>query len=152
MFKWLFVLSLFTVLSLNVFSLNLEDKVVFTYGSSVVTESDIRAYAYIFKLDLKKDRQEIIDKVVEIEKRYYCLRLNYPFEGEFQKEFPCLFYRLNLFCRNRFLPNDIFASYSIDFNLLKNDLFKLLFVMKYSFLLDEDQSDCLKLSVNFPGS
>lgn len=126
----------------------IEDSVVFTYGDCVVTESDLKAFAYILNIDFNKNRKLVLKKVIEIEKRYFCLKENYPFEGEFRREFPNLFYQLNLFFCNKFLPDKNVFKAGIDNKLLMTNLFKLLFVLKYSFLLGNDgQNDCMSQPV-----
>lgn len=144
MFKHLALLTLiflcFQTLSKN---LILEDRVCFTFKGSVITLSDLKAYGYILNLDYSKERAKLLEKVMEIEKNYYCLRTNYPFEADFQREFPSLFYQLNYFSGNRFLKSEEFERKGLDFEIIKHNLFKLLFVLKYSFLLDKDD-DCLK--------
>ncbi|BBB33181.1 hypothetical protein TTHT_1708 [Thermotomaculum hydrothermale] len=152
MFKRLFILSLLIFCFFCSFSkaIQSEDCVVFSVKNNVVTESDLRAFAYIFNEDYQNKREELIKKVVEIEKMYYCLKENYPFEGEFKREYPYLYYQLNYFYNNRLLPADNFADNDIDFNLVNYNLFKLLFVLKYSFLLvDEGDRSCLDAPVYF---
>ncbi len=152
MFKRLLFFGLLICLSFWLFAQNVElkDYVVFTYGDCVVTDSDIRAFSYILNLDLDANRQELLRVVGEIEKRYYCLKENYPFEEDFVREYPFLYYQLNLFYGNRLLPSEDFERYDIDFRLLNKNLFRLLFVIKYSFLLrNEEDNDCMKLPVFF---
>ncbi len=126
----------------------LEDSVVFKYGDCIVTESDIRAFGYIMHIDIEKNREKIIKIVQSVVKRYYCLKENYPFEGDFKREFPFLFYQFNLFYGNRFLPDQSLVKHKLDFELIKKNVFELLFVLKYSFLL-EKENDCMKLPVYF---
>ncbi len=124
-------------------SLILEDRVCFTFKGSVITLSDLKAYAYIFNLDYRKERGKLLKKVITIEKKYYCLKANYPFESDFEREFPSLFYKLNFFSGNRYLKPEGFEKNGLDFEIVKQNLFKLLFVLKYSFLLDKEDN-CLK--------
>ncbi len=129
-----------------------EDYIVFTYGNCVVCESDLRAFAYIMNLDLSSNRDIVLKKVIEIEKRYCCLKENYPFEGEFRQEFPNLFYQINLFYGSKFLAYGKVLHQGIDNKLLMKNLFKLLFVLKYSFLLsNEEENGCLNSPVYFAG-
>ncbi len=143
-FSWLLLFCFF-----NLFASNgiLKDKVVFVFKDDVVTESDLRAFSFILNIPLA-ERESLLAKVVEIEKSYYCLKENYPFEGEFLKEFPGVFYQFNLLKGNRFVVSDDLKKYDIDFEILKQNLFKLLFVVKYSLLLD-DGSDCIRQPVFF---
>ncbi len=128
----------------------LKDYIVFTFGDCVVTKSDLKAFAYILNIDFNKNRELVLKKVIEIEKRYYCLKENYPFEGEFRQKFPNLYYQINLFFESRFLVGGDTLKKGIDNRLIMKNLFKLLFVLKYSFLLsNEEKNDCLGRPVYF---
>ncbi len=143
------VLYPFLFFALYAYPFEIKDNVVFEFKGDVITESDLKAFAYIFRLDPVRQRKKLIDKVVKIEKRYCCLKESYPFEDEFEREYPQLFYQLNLFYTNRFLPSEKLKKYNIDYKILNHNLFKLLFVIKYGVLLNENENGCLKEDVYF---
>jgi len=142
-FSWLLLFCFFNLFANKI----LKDQVVFVFKGDVITESDLRAFSYILDIPLSK-RDILLEKVVDIEKSYYCLKENYPFEGDFLREFPGIFYQFNLLKGNRFVISDGFQRYGINFEILKENLFKLLFVIKYSLLLD-DGAECLEEPVFF---
>lgn len=146
----LFAFLIFT--NLNSFAQAYSDTVAFVVESNVVTESDIRAYAFILGKAYPSQRDEVVKQAVEIEKNYYCLIKNYPFANEFEKEFVSLFYEYNLLKGNRFIGKEYFKSYGIDFGVLRDNLFKLLFVNSFAELLEdkgEERDGCQKIHIYF---
>ncbi len=149
----LFCLVAFLIYAnIHAFAQAYSDTVAFVVESNVVTESDIRAYAFIFGKNYPSQREEIVKKAVEIEKNYYCLVKNYPFADEFEKEFVSLFYEYNLLKGNRFVCGEYYKSYGIDFGVLRDNLFKLLFVNSFAELLEdkgEEKGGCQKFHIYF---
>jgi len=149
----LICLFLFVLASnFNAFCKNYSDTIAFVIEDNVVTESDLRAYAFIFGKSYPSQRDEVVKQAIEIEKSYYCLVKNYPFADEFEKEFVSLFYEYNLLKGNRFVNSDYFKDYGIDFGVLRDNLFKLLFVNSFAELLEDkgDERDgCQKIHIYF---